>query len=74
MKVAASGDSWTMSGIVVLLVVVTISIIVTRVATVALSMTGVSRDLARFRARSAFSRVGFTTGEAEKMTNHPARR
>lgn len=63
-----------MAGIAVLLVVVTISIVVTRIASVALSMTGLSRDLARFQARSAFSGVGYTTNEAEKMMNHPARR
>lgn len=63
-----------MAGIAVLLVVVTISIVVTRIASVALAMTGVSHDLARFQARSAFSGVGYTTDEAEKMMNHPARR
>ncbi|SRR6056297_616703 len=63
-----------MAGIVVLLAVVTISIVATRVATVALTMTGLSRDLARFQARSAFSGVGFTTSEAEQMVDHPVRR
>lgn len=57
-----------------LLTIVMISIVVTRVATVALTATGVSEELARFQARSAFSGVGFTTGEAERMTNHPVRR
>lgn len=63
-----------MAGITVLLVVVTISIVVTRIAAVALAMTGVSHDLAKFQARSAFSGVGYTTNEAEKMMNHPVRR
>lgn len=63
-----------MAGIVVLLVVVTTSLIATRVASVALGMTGVSSDLARFQARSAFSGVGFTTNEAERMMAHPVRR
>lgn len=63
-----------MAGIAVLLVVVTISIVVTRIASVALGMTGLSQDLARFQARSAFSGVGYTTNEAEKMMGHPARR
>lgn len=63
-----------MAGIAVLLVVVTISIVVTRIASVALGMTGVSHDLATFQARSAFSGVGYTTSEAEKMMNHPVRR
>lgn len=63
-----------MAGVVVLLTVVLISIVTTRVATVALAATGVSEELARFQARSAFSGVGFTTSEAERMTDHPARR
>ncbi len=63
-----------MAGIAVLLVVITISIVVTRIAAVALGMTGVSHDLARFQARSAFSGVGYTTAEAEKMMDHPVRR
>jgi hypothetical protein len=63
-----------MAGVVVLLVTLLISILTTRIATVALTMTGVSQDLARFQARSAFSGVGFTTSEADQMTSHPARR
>lgn len=63
-----------MAGVVVLLVTVLISILATRIAAVALTMTGVSRDLAQFQARSAFSGVGFTTSEADQMTSHPARR
>jgi hypothetical protein len=34
-------------------------------------MTGLSHEVARFRARSAFTRTGFTTQEAEKMVEHP---
>lgn len=67
-------QSRPVAGIAVLLVVVTVSIVVTRIASVALVMTGLSHDLARFQARSAFSGVGYTTGEAEKLMNHPARR
>jgi hypothetical protein len=57
-----------------LLVVVLISLIVTRVATVALTATGMSREMARFQARSAFTGTGFTTQEAESVVNHPVRR
>jgi hypothetical protein len=57
-----------------LLVVVLISLIVTRVATVALVSTGLSREMARFQARSAFTGTGFTTQEAESVVNHPVRR
>jgi len=37
-------------------------------------MTGVSKELARFQARSAFTGVGYTTREAERMMDYPARR
>ena len=37
-------------------------------------LTGLSREAARFQARSAFSGVGYTTTEAESVVNHPVRR
>ena len=51
-----------------------LSLLFTRVATIALSITGLSKESARFQARSAFTGVGFTTSEAEKIVNHPVRR
>lgn len=63
-----------MFAVVSLLVILTVSILITRIATVALSHTGLSRESARFQARSAFTGVGFTTTEAEKVVNHPLRR
>lgn len=63
-----------MLSIISLLVVLTLSILVTRVATVALTYTGLSRESARFQARSAFTGVGFTTSESENVVNHPLRR
>ncbi len=57
-----------------LLVIVTLSLIVTRIGVVALAATGLSRDVAKFQARSAFTGVGFTTSEAECVVNHPVRR
>jgi hypothetical protein len=60
--------------IVSLLVVVLISILVTRVATIALTHTGLTRASAKFQARSAFSGAGFTTSESEMVVNHPVRR
>ena len=50
------------------------SLLVTRVASVALEHTGLSRDAARFQARSAFTGAGFTTAEAEHVVGHPVRR
>ena len=61
-------------GIVALLTIVGLSLLVTRLATVALKLTGLSHESARFQARSAFTGTGFTTSEAEKVVDHPVRR
>jgi K+/H+ antiporter YhaU regulatory subunit KhtT len=50
------------------------SLVVTRVATVALMLTGMPRESARFQARSALTGAGYTTTEAEAVLAHPARR
>ena len=63
-----------MTAILTLLIVLTLSLVVTRTATVALTATGLSREAARFQARSAFSGAGFTTGESEAVVRHPVRR
>ncbi|MCD9624321.1 hypothetical protein [Rhabdothermincola salaria] len=63
-----------MYGVVILFVVALVSLLMTRVATVALTATGMPSVSARFQARSALSGVGFTTSEAEKVVSHPARR
>jgi K+/H+ antiporter YhaU regulatory subunit KhtT len=57
-----------------LIAIVLISLLITRVATVALAASGLSREAARFKARSALSGVGFTTSESEAVVNHPVRR
>ena len=41
--------------------ILTVSLVVVRVATVGLTMTGLSKDLAQFQALSAFTGSGFTT-------------
>lgn len=61
-------------GIITLLVALGLSLVITRLATIALSMTGLSEEEARFQARSAFTGTGFTTEEAEHVVNHPVRR
>ncbi len=40
----------------------------------ALRLTGLPEQVARFQARSAFSGTGFTTSESEAIVNHPVRR
>ncbi|MEW4528003.1 TrkA C-terminal domain-containing protein [Maioricimonas sp. JC845] len=63
-----------MIAIISLLTVLVVSLAVVRVATVALTLTGLSRELARFQARSAFTGSGFTTAESERVVQHPVRR
>src|SRR3954451_18264435 len=63
-----------MVALITVLVIVVFSLLITRVATVALSLTGMSRESARFQARSALTGVGFTTSEAEDVVTHPVRR
>ena len=63
-----------MAAILTLMIVLTLSLVVTRAATIALTATGMSREAARFQARSAFSGAGFTTTESESVVRHPVRR
>lgn len=63
-----------MTAIATLLVVLTISLLTVRVATVMLVLTGLSLPLARFQARSAFTGCGYTTTESEQIVTHPVRR
>ena len=63
-----------MAAVVSLVVVVTLALLITRIATVAFTLTGMPLEQARFQARSALTGTGFTTSEAESVVNHPARR
>ncbi len=56
------------------LLAILIFFLVVRAASVALMMTGMEKNKARFQALSAFSGTGFTTREAESVVNHPQRR
>jgi hypothetical protein len=57
-----------------LFLVLTLSIVVVRTGAVALRLTGMPEEAARFQARSAFTGAGFTTSESEAIVNHPVRR
>ncbi len=63
-----------MAALASVLITVTVSLIITRIGTQALAMTGLSRPLALFQARSAFTGAGFTTSESEQVIDHPVRR
>jgi len=57
-----------------LLFTIALSLLVMRIGTLALMLTGVSREMARFQSRSAFTRDAYTTAESESITTHPVRR
>jgi Trk K+ transport system NAD-binding subunit len=63
-----------LTAVIALFIILVFTLLVIRIATVALIFTGMSPDMARFQAFSAFSTVGFTTSEAESVVNHPVRR
>lgn len=63
-----------MYALVSLIIIVSLSLLIVRIGTVALTMTGVSKDVASFQSLSAFSGAGFTTEEAEEIIAYPARR
>ena len=63
-----------MIAIATLLVVLSVTLIVNRVGTIALTATGLSVEVAHFQARSALTGVGYTTTETELIVNHPVRR
>lgn len=63
-----------MLAIASLLLVISLSFLIVRIGAVALAMTGLSDEIARFQALSAFSGAGFTTGESENVVNGPVRR
>ncbi len=63
-----------MGAIISLLIIAGVSLIIVRVGSTALMMTGLSWDIANFQAYSAFFGVGFTTSEAEMAVSTPQRR
>ena len=56
------------------MIIVIVSLLVVRVGTNALTLTGMSQEAAKFQAASAFFGVGFTTAEAEMVMSHSVRR
>jgi len=63
-----------MLAIFTLLLIVTLSITIIRIAIIVLVHTGLSIESARLQAISAFTGSGFTTSESEQVVNHPIRR
>jgi hypothetical protein len=63
-----------MAAVISFLIILFISISIVKIASIMLKHTGMSEDMARFQARSAFTGTGFTTGESEAIVRHPVRR
>jgi hypothetical protein len=57
-----------------LMLIFTISFTFVRIAAVAMRLTGLSENMARFQALSALTGTGFTTTESEMIVNYPVRR
>jgi hypothetical protein len=57
-----------------LVVIVLFALLIVRLGSSALQLTGMSQPVAQFQAASAFFGVGFTTKEAELVVDHPVRR
>jgi hypothetical protein len=70
--VARSAHS--MVALVWLVIIAVAALLVVRLGTTALTLTGLARPTAEFQAYSAFFGVGFTTRESEQVVNHPVRR
>jgi len=63
-----------MAAALTLTLLLIVSLFVVRIASVALRLTGLSDDVARFQSLSALTGTGFTTHEAEMIVNYPLRR
>ena len=57
-----------------LVIIAVASLLIVRLGTTALMLTGLGQDTSEFQAYSAFFGVGFTTRESEAVVNHPVRR
>ena len=57
-----------------LLVIFALSLLIVRIGSIALEMTGLSPDISSFQAASAFSGAGYTTDEAERTVITAGRR
>lgn len=57
-----------------LFLIVTLSVLITKIATISLVHTGLSLESAKFQSRSAYTGAGLSTSETENIMNHPVRR
>ncbi|TVZ53351.1 TrkA C-terminal domain-containing protein [Dokdonia sp. Hel_I_53] len=57
-----------------LFLIITFSVLITKICTIALVHTGLSEEIAKFQSRSAYTGAGLSTKETENIMNHPVRR
>lgn len=57
-----------------LFLIITFSVLITKICTIALVHTGLSEEIAKFQSRSAYTGTGLSTSETENIMNHPVRR
>jgi len=60
--------------VLLFIIVLAASFVAVRIGAIAFQLTGLEWSLAKFQALSCFSGTGFTTKEAELITNNPQRR
>ena len=60
--------------VMLFIIVLVASFLIVRIGAIAFQLTGLEWSLAKFQALSCFSGTGFTTREAELVTQHPQRR
>lgn len=63
-----------MAGLFLFIFTVIIVIVIVRIGAIAFELTGMSWEQSKFQALSCFTLTGFTTKEAEFVTNHPQRK
>jgi len=63
-----------MGAVLLLIVIIIASVLCIRAGAIALELTGLAPEKARFQALSAFTNTGFTTREAEDILRVPVRR
>lgn len=63
-----------MNAAVTIAVLFLVSVLISRIASVAIRLTGVPDPVARLQCVSALTGTGFTTGESEMIVNYPFRR
>lgn len=60
--------------VIIFIFTIIVSFVVVRIGAILFQLTGLEWSQAKFQSLSCFSGTGFTTREAESITNHPQRR